>query len=230
MENRDGVFIVEEHKVLVDGLTLLINSTEDLYVSGSANCGKCALKGLRAEPTPPALILLGLALPDAPGFSLIERIVETYRDCPILILSMHKEEFFAPRVITAGARGFISKANDGVELLSAIRLILKGNIYINPKLTKQVLEHTFNTKPLAPKEAQHKPTTGINTLSPREIEIFEMLGRGQTAREISEQLFINVKTVETYRQRIRKKLDISSSQKLTAFAASWGSQSNLMIP
>ncbi len=224
MEGKAGVFLVDHHRILVDGITMIINSTDDLFVCGSANCYTSALNSLNNAS--PDLMVIGLDLQDKSGLSLIESMLDNNRDCPLLILSMHREEFFAPRAIACGARGFISKTESSTVFIKAIRTILQGNIYISSDLATKLLENNLSSKPAGSKKPTKK-SKGIFALSPRELIVFEMLGHGKSTKEIASDLFISVKTVETHRQRIRKKLNIDSSLKLTVYAANWITHKNI---
>jgi DNA-binding NarL/FixJ family response regulator len=206
------VFIVDDHPIVRQGLTQLINHEADLSVCGEAEGVKEARVALgQAEPD---IVIVDLSLSDSDGLELIKDIRSKYRRLPVLVLSMHDESIYAERMLSAGANGYIMKQAAAGQLLLALRRVLQGGIYVSDDIGTSMIER-FAT-------GASKPATDpIERLSNRELQVLNLIGRGKSTRQIADDLNLSIKTVESHRQRIKKKLNLSSSSKLVQFAVNW---------
>ena len=201
---------MEDHPLFRAQLAHLINKEPDMAVSGEADNIGDALQLLESHPADIAIVDLTLKGPN--GLELIKDLKARKIDLPVLVLSMHDELLYAERVLRAGARGYITKNQASLEVMSAIRKVLGGEVYLTPRMSSRILE-IFSVRP--------DKESGVSLLTDRELEIFELLGRGQTTREISRVLHIGVSTVDTYRSRIKSKLHLENASQLSHEAIRW---------
>lgn len=209
------VLLVDDHPAMRHGLAQLIENEPDLEVCCEADDRASALKLLRTGN--PDLIVLDIALKDkaTSGLDLIQDIRSRCPQIPILMVSMHNEALYAERALRAGARGYLMKQEPVREVIVAIRRILEGGVYLSTAMSDaMLLKHVANIK-----SAVHKDP--IESLSNREFEVFRLVGQGLQPRQIAEQLHLGVKTVETHRLNIRKKLGLPNAAALTRFAVEW---------
>jgi len=199
---KNKVFIVDDHAILREGLSHLINSEEDLRVTGEADNVTDAFHAVSAGK--PDIAIVDISLGDGSGIRLIENLTYSNPGLLILVLSMHDEATYAERCLKAGARGYIMKQESSRELLSAIRKVLNGDIYVSDKLNVQLL-HKFARNRFEGLEAPPKP------LSNRELEVYQLIGQGLKKHEIAERLTLSVKTVETYIEHIKIKLQLKGT-------------------
>ena len=199
---KDKVFIVDDHAILREGLSHLINSEEDLTVCGEADNVTDAFHAVSAAQADIAIV--DISLGDGSGIRLIENLTYSNPGLPVLVLSMHDEATYAERCLKAGARGYIMKQESSRELLSAIRTVLNGDIYVSDKLNIQLL-HKFARNRFEGLDAPAKP------LSNRELEVYQLIGQGLKKHEIAERLNLSVKTVETYIDHIKIKLQLKGT-------------------
>jgi len=206
------VLLVDDHPVVREGLAESINRESDLSVCAQAEDHQGALKAIEIHH--PELVVVDLMLRDSSGMELIKDIHARWPRLLILVVSMHDETLYAERVLRAGAQGYITKQQASHDILLAIRRVLGGGIYLNERTASAVLAR-LAAKPQAPSHAIP------DLLADRELEVFELTGRGLSTREIAGQLRIDVKTVDTYRARIREKLNLKSSSELLQLAIRW---------
>jgi len=206
------VLLVDDHPVVRQGLAESINRERDLSVCAQAEDHQGALKAI--ETTHPELIVVDLMLKNSSGIELIKDIHARWPRLLILVVSMHDENLYAERVLRAGAQGYITKQQATHDILSAIRRVLSGGIYLNERTASAVLARLAN-------KAHAAGNSIPELLADRELEVFELTGRGLSTREIAGQLRIDVKTVDTYRARIREKLNLKSSSELLQLAIRW---------
>ena len=209
---KSKVFLVEDHPVTRDGLAQLINYQEDLCMCGSAGTAAKALSGI--ETSQPDLVIMDVSLPDGHGIELVKDLKALYPELRILMLSMHDEALYAERALRAGAGGYIMKQESTNTVLAAARQILRGKTYLSPKLQERVLQR-FAAGIASP------TTSEIERLTDRELEIFELIGRGRGTREIAQHLRLSVSTVETHRAHLKEKFELDSSTELTRRAVEW---------
>jgi len=211
IENRKKVFIVDDHSVVRQGLTQFINNEDDLYVCGEAEDANDAIKGLDREN--PDITIVDISLKGANGIELTRAIKNRF-NVPVLILSMFEEGIYAERAIKAGAKGYIMKSDSMENVIFALREILDGKIYLS-----SVLKDTLLNKLLMdPSERSSSP---IDSLTNRELEVFRLIGAGLSTRRIANDLLLSIKTIETYRERIKKKLNLNNSDELMQYAIQW---------
>ena len=207
---KSRVVLVEDHPLFREQLAHLINKESDMMVSGEADNIADALQLL--ESAPADIVIVDLMLKGPNGLELIKDLKARRVEVPLLVLSMHDELLYAERVLRAGARGYITKNEASREVMSAIRKVLSGEIYLTPRIAGRLLE-TLSIQP--------EKKTGVSSLTDRELEIFELIGRGRSTREISHSLHLGVSTIDTYRARIKTKLHLENASQLWHEAIRW---------
>lgn len=210
--SRKRIFIVDDHPIMRDGISQLISQQADMTVCGSASSGPEALNQL--ESTQPELMLVDISLPGMDGIELIKIIKKRKASLPILVLSMHPETLYAERAIRAGAKGYIMKHAAADTLLSAIRRVLTGRLFLSPVMAERLLEK-------ATRGDLTDSQSAFDQLSDRELEIFKLMGMGFKPNKIAEDLLISIKTVETYSLRLKQKLGARDAAELLQMAISW---------
>ena len=162
----------------------------------------------------PDVILVDISLEDSNGLELIKLVDDLGMQIPMLVLSMHDESLYAEHALRAGASGYVMKQAASSTLIQAIEKVLDGEIYVSKSMSSQMLKMAFRS-------SGEDTRTGTETLSLRELEVFELIGRGNSTREIAEQLHLSVKTIETYRAHIKDKLQLRSGTELMQRAIHW---------
>lgn len=207
---RLSVLVVDDHPVARLGLVQLLRSEADLRVCAEAADARTAYHALSKHR--PGLVVLDIALRDGGGIELIRRLRAGNGDVPLLVVTSHHEAVFAERALRAGATGFVSKRAEVAELLTAVRRVLDGDVYVSEALSGRLLNRIVHG---------NRRRSGVESLSDRELEVFELIGRGRTTREIADRLHLSVKTIETYRENTKVKLDLRSSVELIREATQW---------
>ncbi len=205
-----SVYIVDDHPIFRQGLNQLINAEPDLVVCGEAATVADAMQSL--DSVQPDVVIVDLSLADGDGLELVKKIRNEAWHLPVLVLSMHDENLYAERLLSAGANGYIMKQAGADQLLTALRCVLVGRVYLSEQLGASMIDR------LAGNEGKQNANP-IERLSDRELQVLNLIGRGKTTREVADQLNLSVKTVESHRQRIKKKLDLQTSAQLVQFAA-----------
>ncbi len=211
-KGKAKIMIVDDHPIMRRGLAELINLEKDLIVCGEAENTSLALDMMKLNR--PHLVLVDLSLKDESGLDLIKDIKARFPKVLTMVLSMHDEVFYAERAIRAGAKGYIMKQQAIGLVLVAMRRILSGEIYLSDAMSAQMLRQVTGQK-------GQKKGIGIERLSDRELEVFRLIGTGFGTRKIAERLSRSVKTVETYREHIKLKLDLKDSSALVQHAIQW---------
>jgi DNA-binding NarL/FixJ family response regulator len=206
------VLIVDDHQVVRWGVRTLLESEPDLSVCGEAGDAITALQIVREEH--PDLAVIDLSLDEGNGLELIKRLKSSYPSLLTIVLSMHDEKLFAERSLRAGAMGYVSKHAPARTILTAIRQVLAGQIYLSEQMTAHLIKQAAGGK-------AEEPGSPMDSLSDRELDVFRRLGQGLSIHQIAEQLHLSPKTVGTYRDRIRQKLGITSSAELSRHAYLW---------
>lgn len=206
------ILIVDDHPIFRMGLKELLSQEEDLRVSGVAADFGGARKCLSQDQ--PDLAIIDISLAAENGLELVKEINSNYSGLPILVLSLHDESVWAERAIRAGARGYVMKKEASESVIAAIRNIFNGKIHVSPDMMAHLLDK-FQGNP----DAQGAPT--VDVLTDRELEVFRLIGSGLTTREIAERMKLGVKTIGTYRDRIKQRLCIKSATELTRRAVIW---------
>ncbi len=209
---RRRILLVDDHPVVRDGLAQLINRSGDLTVCREAGDAAEALHAL--EEALPDLAIVDISLKGVDGLELIKQVRARWPTLPILVLSMHNEELFAERVLRAGARGYIMKQEATGSVLTAIRKVLGGDVYLSGELQAHLLSRFVGG-------GSKRGRLPIDTLSDRELTVLELIGRGQSTRAIAGELKLSIKTVESYRDHIKKKLSLRTSTQLIQYGVRW---------
>ncbi len=209
---KNKVFLVDDHPLVREWLTQLIQREGDMAVCGEAEDTQEALKAI--EETQPDVVIADITLKTTHGLELVKDLQSRHPSMPVLVLSMHDESLYAERVLRAGARGYITKQEATKRILLAIRQVLSGQIYISEKMASRMVHKMV----LGRAEEQRSP---IERLTDRELEVFQLIGRGQGTRRIAEELHLGIKTVESYRARIKEKLKLEDGTQLLQHAIQW---------
>jgi DNA-binding NarL/FixJ family response regulator len=196
-----GIFVVEDHAFVREALKVLLNKQADLRVVGEADNARDALRFLTTTKASVGIVLVGITLKGRSGVELIKDMKAHHINIPALVLTMHDESLYAERCLRAGARGYIKKDSTFENIKSAIRTVLRGEIYLHPKIASKILEGLYCSKQVK----------GIAQLTDRELEIFRLIGCGVTTSEIAGQLSLGISTIETYRARIKTKLRLENA-------------------
>ncbi len=211
------IVIVDDHPLFRKGLEQLIHSEDGFAVCGEANNAPEAMDVIRKLN--PDLAIVDLSLPGANGIELIKNIRAEFSKLPILVLSMHDESLYALRALRAGAEGYVMKHEAMTNVIQAIREVFNGRPYLSPAMAAQVI-----TK-FAHRQAEGE-ADAVERLSDRELEILELIGKGNDVRQIAKALHLSPKTVETHRSHIKDKLDLKNSREVARFALQWLSARN----
>jgi DNA-binding NarL/FixJ family response regulator len=203
--------VVDDHPIVRLGIRHMLAAERDLEVCGEAECAEGAQQlATRARPD---LAIVDLSLAHGTGLDLIRSLRELVPSLRVLVLSMHDEALFAERVLRAGARGYIMKREAITGLVTAVRRVLSGHIYVSEPMAQAVLER------LGHEGAE--PDSPLAHLTDRELGVFDLIGRGLSTAAIAEQMRVSIKTVETYRANIKTKLNLRDATDLIRFDATW---------
>jgi DNA-binding NarL/FixJ family response regulator len=211
-ETKSRIFIIDDHPLVREWLTTLLNQQPDMIVSGEAEDAAQALSGIAAAA--PDVAIVDLSLGGGTGVDLIKAIKLRYPTLSTIVLSMHDERLYAERVIRAGARGYIMKRETSKKIVAAIHQVLEGKLSVSDRMAASFLE----------KFADGQPAPGsspIANLSDRELEVFDLLGQGYETRQVADTLHVSIKTVQTYCARIKDKLKLASAAELFREALLW---------
>lgn len=207
-----SVLIVEDHSIVRMGLSMLISQLDDMSVCGEMESGDAALEFLKKEK--PDMIIADISLKDMSGIDLIKYIRRSDHRVPILVLSVFDEDFYAERAFAAGATGYIMKQEASEVLVRAIRTVLSGEIYASDAVRNRLVK-----KAIGKNDDNDNP--GLSALTDRELQVFELIGRGCETRQIANDLRLSVKTVDTYREHIKDKLNLKNATELIQRASQW---------
>lgn len=215
-DNRRKVLIVDDHPLVREGLTDLINKEKDIVVCGWAKDIPQTIKAI--EKLKPDVVTVDISLEKASGLDLMKDIKARFPGLPILALSMHQESIFAERSIRAGAKGYITKQEATKKVITAIRKVLEGRLYLSETMKEKLVYSLIGNKD------SDTGSSLTDRLTDRELEVFRLIGQGKATRQIAEQLCLSAKTIETYRSRIKEKLNLSSGSELLRCAFQWASR------
>jgi DNA-binding NarL/FixJ family response regulator len=207
------VFIVDDHTMFREGLRQLIDREAGLLVCGDAPTADDALEGIRK--TKPDVVLVDISLAGASGIDLIKAIKNEFEEMLVLVVSMHDESLYAERALRAGAMGYVMKHQPAKTMKSAIYKVLSGEMYLSEKMASSVIAkfmHGHQTE---------QPSSPIQSLSDRELEVFRMLGQGKGVRQIAEEMDVAVATINSFRNRIKEKLHLKGSTEVMLHAIQW---------
>jgi len=216
-ENKTKILIVDDHPIVRQGLAELINHETDIMVCGQAEDILEAKKTIKASK--PDVVIVDIMLKESSGLELIKDIKTQYPDLAILALSMHDEFLYAERALRAGARGYIMKAAATENVITAIRKIIDGQIYVSDRMAAKMVSKLVGG-------GHETGESAIDALSDRELEVFRLLGQGHGTRQIADRLHLSIKTIETYRAHIKNKLNFSDSAEMLQYAIQWANSQN----
>lgn len=208
---------MDDHAVVRFGIAQLINRQPDLMVCGEEEDASEALTAI--EKLKPDLVIADISLKDSSGLELMRNIKAQYNGLPVLVVSGHEESIYAEIAFRAGALGYMMKEAGLDRVLIAIRRVLSGAIYVSDALAAKMLQQQVRGQ----KDIHQSPVQG---LSDREMEVFQLIGRWKKTKEIAEELHLSIKTIEYYREQIKRKLSLKSATELTQYATSWVERGN----
>jgi DNA-binding NarL/FixJ family response regulator len=206
------VFLVDDHPLVREGLANLINQQGDLVVCGEAEDSAGAIAGF--ESSKPDIALIDISLKNESGLELIKTLQSQYPDVALVVLSMHDEALYAERALHAGARGYVMKRETTKNVITAIRRVTGGDIYVSDRVVNSMARRMSSSR----KTSAADP---VERLSDRELEIFRLLGQGRTPSQIAEDLRLSLKTVQAYCARAKEKFGVSSLTELLRAAIRW---------
>jgi len=205
------ILIVDDHAVMRHGLAKLLSDEKDFQVCGEAENASDALKAIgRLKPD---LAIVDISLTGRTGIELIRDIRRDHPAVYVLVLSMHDETIYSERALRAGARGYIMKQEGGKVVVEAIRKVLAGQVYLSERMTAKLFDRISN--------GSRTPDSPLEMLSDREMEVFQLIGEGLATRQVAEQLCLSMKTVEVYRDHIKRKLNLKDGPALVLHAIRW---------
>jgi two-component system, NarL family, response regulator NreC len=207
------VLIADDHAILRAGLRMLIGAQSDMTVVGEAENGNEAIRLTREIA--PSVVILDVTMPEKGGLYAIRDILKAHPTVRILLLTMHEEPAFLRTALAAGASGYVLKKSVDADLLSAIRAVSKGRVYVDSELATSLVVQAVPERANAGDQAS-------DLLSKRELQVLKLVAEGFSSREISEQIFIGTKTVETYRGRFAEKLGLKSRADIVRYALEIG--------
>lgn len=209
---KHRLYLVEDHPITREGLAQLINYQTDLQV-----CGQTGRAGQAATEIPvlqPDLVILDISLGGTNGIELIKDLLRGDADLRILMLSTHDESLYAERALRGGARGYVMKHQPTAHVMTAIRQVLSGGVYLSERMRNRLLSKVVGSAPVP-------VASDIEQLSDRELEVFQLIGEGHSTRRIGANLHLSVSTVETYRAHIKQKLRLENATELVQHAVEW---------
>lgn len=213
------IFLVDDHPITRQGVAVLINQEPDLEVCGEADSAPKAfdlLQKARAD-----LAVVDISLKTTSGIELTKNLKVLLPDLPILIMSMHDESLYAERALRAGAKGYVMKQEASDSILGAIRRILAGELYLSDKMKEKMLHRLVHNR-------KDEVVFSIDTLSDREMEVFQLIGNGFSTRQIATKLNLSVKTIDSYREHLKLKLHIEKGADLVRHAIQWVKSENIV--
>ncbi len=209
---RRSVLIVDDHPIVRQGLRRLIESEPDLEVCGETDTAREAKSLIRALA--PDAVIIDISLRQGDGLELLADTRAKYRSLPMLVLSMHDEVIYAERVIASGASGYIMKQAASEQFLVALRQVLGGGVYLSDAVRANRAEKLASGHP-------GQSARPVDSLTNRELQVLHMVGKGLSTRQTAEALSLSIKTIESHRQRIKRKLNLRTSSQLMQYAVNW---------
>ncbi|MFH0976856.1 MAG: response regulator transcription factor [Spirochaetota bacterium] len=212
-KTKKKLIIVDDHPVVRQGLRIIIEDEEDLTVCGETGNPNEAIKMIGEHN--PDIVLVDIRLEgNANGLDLVKSMQQRYPSIPSLVISMHDDNIYAERAIMAGARGYIMKSEAEKDIITAIRDILAGNLYLRNATSLNIISKMLH-------KSSDQLESSIDRLSDREFEVLQLMGNGLGTQKIAKQLNLSVNTIETHRRNIRKKLNLKDSDELVQYAIRW---------
>jgi len=214
---RGRVFVVDDHPLVREGLANLINQQDDLSVVGEAEDSAGAVAGIAEKQ--PNVALIDISLKNESGLELVKSLEERFPLVALIVLSMHDEALYAERALRAGAKGYVMKRETSKNVLTAIRRVLAGDVYVSERVVSTMARRMGSSR-----KAAAEP---VERLSDRELEIFRLLGQGRTTSQIAEDLHLSLKTVQAYCARAKEKFGVNSLGELLRAAIRWEDATNV---
>ncbi len=212
LRSKRTVLIVDDHPIVRQGLAQLINQEKDLEVCGQAEDAHEAMQAI--HQLNPDMVIVDISLKDTSGMELIKDLKIQHPDLPVLTLSMHDEAVYGERALRAGARGYVMKQEATGKVVTAIRRVLAGEVYVSEGMAAKMVSKLVGG-------GTRTASSPADSLSDRELEVFRMVGEGFGTREMAEKLHLSIKTVETYRAHIKDKLGLQDANELLRTAIQW---------
>jgi DNA-binding NarL/FixJ family response regulator len=209
---RHRIFLVDDHPVTREGVRVLIDQEPDLVVCGQADSAPAALQLI--QRLKPDLAVVDITLKTTSGIELMKNVKALLPDLPVLIMSMHDESLYAERALRAGAKGYVMKHEASDRILVAIRSVLAGDLYLSDKMKEKMLHRLVRSR-------KNEVVFTIDTLSDREMEVFQLIGNGFGTRQIADKLNLSVKTIDSYREHLKLKLRLEKGSDLVRHAIQW---------
>jgi DNA-binding NarL/FixJ family response regulator len=213
------IFLVDDHPITRQGVVVLINQESDLEVCGEADSAPKAFDLLQKSKAD--LAVVDISLKTTSGIELTKNLKVLLPDLPVLIMSMHDESLYAERALRAGAKGYVMKQEASDNILIAIRRILEGELYLSDKMKEKMLHRLVHNR-------KDEVVFSIDTLSDREMEVFQLIGNGFSTRQIATKLNLSVKTIDSYREHLKLKLHIEKGADLVRHAIQWVKSENIV--
>lgn len=211
-DRRKRILLVDDHAVVRFGIAQLINRQSDMVVCGEAEDGSRAMAAI--ESLSPDLVIADITLKDSSGLELMRNLKAQYPRLPVLVVSVHDEAIYAEIAFRAGALGYLMKQEALEKTLIAIRRVLQGDVYVSDALAAKMLQQRIRGQ-------VDVEESSVQALSDRELEVFQMVGQWKRTKEIAHELHLSVKTVEYYREQIKRKLNLKDASELTQYATAW---------
>jgi DNA-binding NarL/FixJ family response regulator len=209
---KQKIYLLDDHPIVIEGLKQILNSQEDMEVVGSAEDANAGL--LQIAKVKPDVIILDITLRDRSGVELIKKVRAQFPKSHVFVYSMHDENVYAERCLRAGAMGYLMKGESSTRLLQGLRQVISGSFFFSAALLGSIVTGGTTPKPGARGEPGR-------LLSDRQLEVFEMVGRGLGSHQISEKLELSAKTVDAHKANIRQKLGLGSARELLMEAVRW---------
>lgn len=209
------IVLVDDHPVVREGLARLLSSRPGITIVGGAENAGEGIDLVRKHK--PDLVILDMSLAKSDGLELVKQIKAEMPKMPMLVISMHDETVHAERVLRAGARGYLMKKEPSEKIFAAITQVMSGEIYVSDRVRQAMIEAS-----VCGKRPIHEGGSSLDHLSDRELQVFQMLGNGIPTRQIAEQLHLSVKTIESYRENLKTKMNLRSGAELVQRAIQWG--------
>jgi len=209
---RRRIVLVDDHPVTREGVRVLIDQEPDLVVCGQSDNAPAALQLI--QKVKPDLAVVDITLKTTSGIELMKSLKAVMPDLPVLIMSMHDERLYAERALRAGAKGYIMKHEASDRILDALRKVLSGELYLSDNMKEKMLHCLVRSR-------KDEVVFTIDTLSDREMEVFQLIGNGFSTRQIAEKLNLSVKTIDSYREHLKLKLRLKKGSDLVRHAIQW---------
>jgi DNA-binding NarL/FixJ family response regulator len=206
------ILIVDDHPIVREGLSSLLSKEPDFEVCGEAADVPSAIR--LVEKTQPHVVTIDISLESGSGIDLIRRITKSHRSIRMVACSLHDETLYAERALHAGALGYVNKHEATERIVAAVRQVLEDKVYLSERMSERLAHRLIGGRGKVERPA-------VESLSDRELDVFQMIGKGLKSQEIARKLHLGVKTVDTYRSRIKQKLKLSNMAELARDAAQW---------